>query len=145
MRYFILAMLLLPLMFGCSKESDTIVGDWFMCYFEVSSSDCENPENNYSESQEFTKETTYGFMSLTTDNKFTIQASDESVVKGTWSLKGRKLTLQYDEIQSDETQPELPSPQTVDIVFDGDDKFFLTYTESYGSSIYKNKQGWQRM
>ena len=39
-------MLLLPIMFGCSKESNTIVGDWYICLTEYS--DSSDPEAYHS-------------------------------------------------------------------------------------------------
>lgn len=33
-----IAMLLMPFIFGCSKESNSIVGDWYICSTEYSDS-----------------------------------------------------------------------------------------------------------
>lgn len=41
-----IVMLLFPLMFGCSKESNSIVGDWYICLTEYS--DSSDPEAYHS-------------------------------------------------------------------------------------------------
>ena len=64
-RYFILAMLLMPMIFGCSKDNKTekqIVGDWFMCYSKVCDSSAD-----YEEEDTYTKETTNMFVSFYND------------------------------------------------------------------------------
>ena len=60
-----IAMLLIPLMFGCNKESNTIVGDWYLCSTEYS--DSSDPEAYHS--TEYTKENTIGIISYTADGK----------------------------------------------------------------------------
>lgn len=72
-KLFILVMLLMPVLFGCSKESNAIVGDWYICSTEHS--DSSNPEL-YS-FKEYTKENTIGCISYTADGKGVSKSIDE--------------------------------------------------------------------
>lgn len=55
-----IAMLLIPLMFGCNKESNTIIGEWYLCSTEYS--DSSDPEAYHS--TEYTKENTIGLFHI---------------------------------------------------------------------------------
>lgn len=136
-KLFILAMLLMPFICGCSKNYEQmIIGDWFQCYYELSYTDSENPSDNGKVVYEYTKETAEYFVSYTKDGKFTYSSKDgEVTISGTWSLEKGKLTQQYDDGYSD----------TDDIAFDGNNKFYMTHTESTDGALAYYKQGWRRM
>ena len=68
-----IVMLLFPLMFGCSKESNSIVGDWYICLTEYS--DSSDPEAYHSRT--YTKENTIGIISYTADGKGVSKSLDE--------------------------------------------------------------------
>ena len=60
-----IAMLLMPLVFGCSKDSDAIVGDWYICSTEYS--DSNDPEAY--QLTEYTKENSIGVISYSANGK----------------------------------------------------------------------------
>lgn len=60
-----IAMLLMLLTFGCGKDSDAIVGDWYICSTEYS--DSSDPEAY--QLTEYTKENTIGVISYLANGK----------------------------------------------------------------------------
>ena len=68
-----IAMLLMPFIFGCSKESNSIVGDWYICSTEYSDSSA--PEADHSSM--YTKENTIGIISYTADGRGVSKSLDE--------------------------------------------------------------------
>ena len=126
-------MLLMPVMFGCSKDNKTekqIVGDWFLCYSKTSSPD-------YNEEDTYTRETSnllYSFYDDGTTKASTnpdLDNSEQYVVNGTWSIEDGNLIV---------TTPEDGS-ETYSISFENDNLFYLTASE--GS--YSQTLGFQRM
>ena len=129
-----IAMLLIPLMFGCNKESNTIVGDWYLCSTEYS--DSSDPEAYHS--TEYTKENTIGIISYTADGKGVSKSLDEedhsvlSEMKFHWTLSNDKLTI---------TIEENSQSSSSDIVFEGNNKYYTVMQRGTVSE----KIGWQRM
>lgn len=125
-----MTMLLLPLMFGCSKESNTIVGDWYICSTE--NSDSSDPEAYHL--NEYTKENTIGFISYTADGKGVGKSSsdEEDQIKFHWTLSKDKLTI---------TLEGTNQSSSADIIFEGNNKYYTVVQD--GTSTFK--MGWQRM
>ncbi len=129
-----IVMLLFPLIFGCSKESNTIVGDWYLCSTEYS--DSSDPELDHS--NEYTKENTIGLVSYTADGKGVSKSIDEedrsvlSEMKFHWALSNGKLTITLDGTNQSSSS---------NIIFEGDNKYYTV--EQYETST--QKMGWQRM
>lgn len=129
-----IAMLLIPLMFGCNKESNTIVGDWYLCSTEYS--DSSDPEAYHS--TEYTKENTIGIISYTADGKGVSKSLDEedhsvlSEMKFQWTLSNDKLTI---------TIEGNSQSSSSDIVFEGNNKYYTVMQRGTVSE----KIGWQRM
>lgn len=118
-----MTMLLLPLMFGCSKESNTIVGDWYIC----------STESEY-HLNEYTKENTIGFISYTADGKGVGKSSsdEEDQIKFHWTLSKDKLTI---------TLEGTNQSSSADIIFEGNNKHYTVVPDGTGTF----KMGWQRM
>lgn len=133
-KLLILAMLLMPILFGCSKESNAIVGDWYICSTEYS--DSSDPELYHF--KEYTKENTIGFVSYTADGKGIVKGLDDegqSVVvelKFHWTLPNDKLTITYEGTNKSESET---------IIFEGRDKYYFYTTNG---SAYQ-KMGFKRM
>lgn len=129
-----IAVLLMTVLFGCSKESDTIVGDWYLCSTEYS--DSSDPEAYHL--SEYTKENTIGHISYTADGKGvskSIDGEDRSVLsemKFHWTLSNDKLTI---------TIEGNSQSSSSDIVFEGNNKY---YTGMQRGTV-SEKIGWQRM
>ena len=129
-----IAVLLIPLMFGCNKESNTIVGDWYLCSTEYS--DSSDPEAYHS--TEYTKENTIGIISYTADGKGVSKSLDEedysvlSEMKFHWTLSNDKLTI---------TIEGNSQSSSSDIVFEGNNKYYTVMQRGTVSE----KIGWQRM
>lgn len=129
-----IAMLLIPLMFGCNKESNTIVGNWYLCSTEYS--DSSDPEAYHS--TEYTKENTIGIISYTADGKGVSKSLDEedhsvlSEMKFHWTLSNDKLTI---------TIEGNSQSSSSDIVFEGNNKYYTVMQRGTVSE----KIGWQRM
>lgn len=133
-KLFILVMLLMPVLFGCSKESNAIVGDWYICSTEHS--DSSNPEL-YS-FKEYTKENTIGCISYTADGKGvskSIDEEDRSVleeVKFHWTLSKGRLTI----------TPDGSNLSTSgDVIFEGNDKYYTVVQYD----TFSTKMGFKRM
>lgn len=133
-KFFILVMLLMPILFGCSKESNAIVGDWYICSTEHS--DSSTPEL-YS-FKEYTKENTIGCISYTADGKGvskSIDEEDRSVleeVKFHWTLSKGRLTI----------TPDGSNLSTSgDVIFEGNDKYYTVVQHDTVSE----KMGFKRM
>lgn len=129
-----IAMLLIPLMFGCNKESNTIIGEWYLCSTEYS--DSSDPEAYHS--TEYTKENTIGIISYTADGKGVSKSLDEedhsvlSEMKFHWTLSNDKLTI---------TIEGNSQSSSGDIVFEGNNKYYTVMQRGTVSE----KIGWQRM
>lgn len=129
-----IAMLLITLIFGCSKESSTIVGDWYICLTEYS--DSSDPEAYHSST--YTKENTIGIISYTADGKGVSKSLDEedhsvlSEMKFHWTLSNDKLTI---------TIEGNSQSSSSDIVFEGNNKYYTVMQRGTVSE----KIGWQRM
>lgn len=130
-------MLLMPVMFGCSKDNKTekqIVGDWFMCYLKMSDSS----EDFYVEDT-YTRETSNTFVSFYDDGALTITNLDleglQHVSNGTWSIEDGNLMIMYSS-EDGNTYSE-----TYSISFENDNLLYLTLSE--GSYSATNK--FQRM
>lgn len=129
-----IAMLLIPLMFGCNKESNTIIGEWYLCSTEYS--DSSDPEAYHS--TEYTKENTIGIISYTADGKGVSKSLDEeyhsvlSEMKFHWTLSNDKLTI---------TIEGNSQSSSSDIVFEGNNKYYTVMQRGTVSE----KIGWQRM
>lgn len=125
-----MTMLLLPLMFGCSKESNTIVGDWYICSTEYS--DSSDPEAYHL--NEYTKENTIGFISYTADGKGVAKSSsyEEDQIKFHWTLSKDKLTI---------TLEGTNQSSSADIIFEGNNKYYTVVQDG----TVTDKMGWQRM
>ena len=127
-------MLFMPILFGCSKESNAIVGDWYICSTEYS--DSSDPELYHF--KEYTKENTIGLISYTADGKGVskgIDEEDQSVLvelKFHWTLSNDKLTVTYE--GSDQSE-------SATIIFEGRDKYYFYTTNG---SAYQ-KMGFKRM
>lgn len=116
-KLLILAMLLMPILFGCCKESNTIVGDWYICSTEYS--DSSDPDAYHF--KEYTKENTIGLTSYTADGKGVSKSIDEEnqsvleEVKFHWTLSNGKLTI----------TPDGSNISTSgDVIFEGSDKYY---------------------
>lgn len=129
-----IAMLLIPLMFGCNKESNSIVGDWYLCSTEYS--DSSDPEAYHSST--YTEENTIGIISYTADGKGVSKSLDEedhsvlSEMKFHWTLSNDKLTI---------TIEGNSQSSSSDIVFEGNNKYYTVMQRGTVSE----KIGWQRM
>lgn len=129
-----IAMLLIPLMFGCNKESNTIVGDWYLCSTEYS--DSSDPEAY--QLTEYTKENTIGVISYSANGKGVSKSLDEdsqsviSEIKFHWTLSKDKLTIKPDGSNQSSTS---------NIVFEGDSRY---YTVNQNETVTE-KMVWQRM
>lgn len=129
-----IAMLLIPLIFGCSKESNTIIGEWYLCSTEYS--DSSDPEAYHSST--YTKENTIGIISYTADGKGVSKSLDEedhsvlSEMKFHWTLSNDKLTI---------TIEGNSQSSSSDIVFEGNNKY---YTVMQRGTVTE-KMGWQGM
>ncbi len=121
-------------LYGCSKEFDTIVGDWYLCSTEYS--DSSDPEAYHL--SEYTKENTIGLVSYTADGKGVSKSIDEedrsvlSEMKFHWALSNGKLTI---------TLEGSNQSSSIDIVFEGNNKY---YTVMQRGTVTE-KMGWQRM
>ena len=122
-------MLLLPLMFGCSKESNSIVGDWYICLTEFSDSSGHEYLLNV-----YTKENTIGFISYTADGKGVAKSSSDEgdQIKFHWTLSKDKLTI---------TPEGTNQSSSADIIFEGNNKYYTVVPDGTGTF----KMGWQRM
>lgn len=133
-KLFIMTMLLLPLMFGCSKESNSIVGDWYLCSTEYS--DSSDPYAYHSNA--YTKENTIGIISYTADGKGVTKGLDEedhsvlSEMKFHWTLSKDRLTI---------TPEGTNQSSSADIIFEGNNRYYTVV--QYGTAT--EKIGWQRM
>lgn len=129
-----IAVLLMTVLFGCSKESNSIVGDWYLCSTEYS--DSSDPEAYHL--SEYTKENTIGLVSYTADGKGvskSIDGEDRSVLsemKFHWTLSNDKLTI---------TIEGNSQSSSSDIVFEGNNKYYTVMQRGTVSE----KIGWQRM
>ena len=129
-----IAMLLIPLMFGCNKESNTIIGEWYLCSTEYS--DSSDPDAYHSNA--YTKENTIGIISYTADGKGVSKSLDEedhsvlSEMKFHWTLSNDKLTI---------TIEGNSQSSSSDIVFEGNNKYYPVMQRGTVSE----KIGWQRM
>lgn len=132
-KLFIIAMLLMPMMFGCSKDNNVdqrLVGDWFLFYYEQTNNDYIDPSYNDSFSETYTQETTEVFYTFDDNGKCSCY-DRKGVVEssGSWSTGGGKLTIR-----------ENGMTISYDIVFDGDDQFYMIFRVEYdeGGSITTN-------
>lgn len=129
-----IAMLLIPLMFGCNKESNTIIGEWYLCSTEYS--DSSDPEAYHS--TEYTKENTIGIISYTADGKGVSKSLDEedqsvlSEMSFQWTLSNGRLTITYESSNLS---------NSTDIIFEGDNKYYTVVQRG----TVTEKMGWQRM
>lgn len=129
-----IAMLLIPLMFGCNKESNTIIGEWYLCSTEYS--DSSDPDAYHSNA--YTKENTIGIISYTADGKGVSKSLDEedhsvlSEMKFHWTLSNDKLTI---------TIEGNSQSSSSDTVFEGNNKYYTVMQRGTVSE----KIGWQRM
>lgn len=124
----------MPLIFGCSKDSDAIVGDWYICSAEYS--DSSNPEAY--QLTEYTKENTIGVISYSANGKGVSKSLDEdsqsviSEIKFHWTLSKDKLTIKPDGSNQSSTS---------NIIFEGDSRY---YTVDQNETVTE-KMVWQRM
>lgn len=129
-----IAMLLMPFIFGCSKESNSIVGDWYICSTEYSDSSA--PEADHSSM--YTKENTIGIISYTADGRGVSKSLDEedhsvlSEMKFHWTLSKDKLTI---------TPEGTNQSSSTDIIFEGNNKYYTVVQRG----TVTEKMGWQRM
>lgn len=129
-----IVMLLMPLILGCSKDSDAIVGDWYICSTEYS--DSNDPEAY--QLTEYTKENTIGVISYSANGKGVSKSLDEdsqsviSEIKFHWTLSKDKLTIKPDGSNQSSTS---------NIVFEGDSRY---YTVDQNETVTE-KMVWQRM
>ena len=129
-----IAMLLMLLTFGCGKDSDAIVGDWYICSTEYS--DSSGPEAY--QLTEYTKENTIGVISYSANGKGVSKSLDEdsqsviSEIKFHWTLSKDKLTIKPDGSNQSNTS---------NIVFEGDSRY---YTVDQNETVTE-KMVWQRM
>ena len=127
-------MLLIPLMFGCNKESNSIVGDWYLCSTEYS--DSSDPDAYHSNA--YTKENTIGIISYTADGKGVSKSLDEedqsvlSEMSFQWTLSNGRLTITYESSNLS---------NSTDIIFEGDNKYYTVVQRG----TVTEKMGWQRM
>lgn len=128
-----IAMLLMLLTFGCGKDSDAIVGDWYICSTEYS--DSSDPEAY--QLTEYTKENTIGVISYLANGKGVSKSLDEdsqsviSEIKFHWTLSKDKLTIKPDGSNQSSTS---------NIVFEGDSRY---YTVDQNETVTE-KIVWQR-
>ena len=135
-KLFILAMLLMPMMFGCSKDNSVekqIVGDWFLCYYKVYD---HSTSDYYEDEGTFTQETSSIFISFYGDGTLRItnidpDFGDKYVSNGTWSIEDGNLIM---------TIPEDGSV-SYSISFENDNLFYWTASEE----SYSQTLGFQRM
>ena len=134
-KLFIMAMLLMPMMFGCSKDNGMekrIVGDWFMCYSKTSDS-----SQDYYEEDTYTQDTTNMFLSFYSDGTMKastnpeLGGSEQYVINGTWSIEDGTLIIAYMEDGSESSS----------ISFENDNLFYLNTSEG----TYSQTIGYQRM
>lgn len=129
-----IAMLLIPLMFGCNKESNSIVGDWYLCSTEYSDSS----DSDAYHSNAYTKENTIGIISYTADGKGVSKSLDEedqsvlSEMSFQWTLSNGRLTITYESSNLS---------NSTDIIFEGDNKYYTVVQRG----TVTEKMGWQRM
>ncbi len=129
-----IAVLLMTVLFGCSKESNTIVGDWYLCSTEYS--DSSDPEAYHL--SEYTKENTIGIISYTADGKGVSKSLDEedqsvlSEMSFQWTLSNGRLTITYESSNLS---------NSTDIIFEGDNKYYTVVQRG----TVTEKMGWQRM
>ena len=129
-----IAVLLMTVLFGCSKESNTIVGDWYLCSTEYS--DSSDPEAYHL--SEYTKENTIGIISYTADGKGVSKSLDEedqsvlSEMSFQWTLSNGRLTMTYESSNLS---------NSTDIIFEGDNKYYTVVQRG----TVTEKMGWQRM
>ena len=129
-----IAVLLMTVLFGCSKESNTIVGDWYLCSTEYS--DSSDPEAYHL--SEYTKENTIGIISYTADGKGVSKSIDEedqsvlSEMSFQWTLSNGRLTITYESSNLS---------NSTDIIFEGDNKYYTVVQRG----TVTEKMGWQRM
>ena len=129
-----IAVLLMTVLFGCSKESNTIVGDWYLCSTEYS--DSSDPDAYHSNA--YTKENTIGIISYTADGKGVSKSLDEedqsvlSEMSFQWTLSNGRLTITYESSNLS---------NSTDIIFEGDNKYYTVVQRG----TVTEKMGWQRM
>lgn len=129
-----IAVLLMTVLFGCSKESNSIVGDWYLCSTEYSDSSA--PEADHSSM--YTKENTIGIISYTADGRGVSKSLDEedhsvlSEMKFHWTLSKDKLTI---------TPEGTNQSSSTDIIFEGNNKYYTVVQRG----TVTEKMGWQRM
>lgn len=129
-----IAVLLMTVLFGCSKESNSIVGDWYLCSTEYS--DSSDPDAYHSNA--YTKENTIGLVSYTADGKGvskSIDGEDRSVLSEMsfqWTLSNGRLTITYESSNLS---------NSTDIIFEGDNKYYTVVQRG----TVTEKMGWQRM
>ena len=123
-----IVMLLMPLILGCSKDSDAIVGDWY--------SDSSDPEAY--QLTEYTKEHTIGVISYSSNGKGVSKSLDEdsqsvmSEIKFHWTLSKDKLTIKPDGTNQSSTS---------NIIFEGDSRYYTVVQDE----TVTEKIVWQRM
>lgn len=129
-----IVMLLMPLILGCSKDSDAIVGDWYICSTEYS--DSSDPEAY--QLTEYTKEHTIGVISYSSNGKGVSKSLDEdsqsvmSEIKFHWTLSKDKLTIKPDGTNQSSTS---------NIIFEGDSRYYTVVQDE----TVTEKIVWQRM
>lgn len=129
-----IAVLLMTVLFGCSKESNSIVGDWYLCSTEYS--DSSDPDAYHSNA--YTKENTIGIISYTADGKGVSKSLDEedqsvlSEMSFQWTLSNGRLTITYESSNLS---------NSTDIIFEGDNKYYTVVQRG----TVTEKMGWQRM
>lgn len=129
-----IVMLLMPLILGCSKDSDAIVGDWYICSTEYS--DGSDPEAY--QLTEYTKEHTIGVITYSSNGKGVSKSLDEdsqsvmSEIKFHWTLSKDKLTIKPDGTNQSSTS---------NIIFEGDSRYYTVVQDE----TVTEKIVWQRM
>ena len=129
-----IVMLLMPLILGCSKDSDAIVGDWYICSTEYS--DSSDPEAY--QLTEYTKEHTIGVITYSSNGKGVSKSLDEdsqsvmSEIKFHWTLSKDKLTIKPDGANQSSTS---------NIIFEGDSRYYTVVQDE----TVTEKIVWQRM
>lgn len=129
-----IVMLLMPLILGCSKDSDAIVGDWYICSTEYS--DSSDPEAY--QLTEYTKEHTIGVITYSSNGKGVSKSLDEdsqsvmSEIKFHWTLSKDKLTIKPDGTNQSSTS---------NIIFEGDSRYYTVVQDE----TVTEKIVWQRM
>ena len=132
-KVFIMAMLLMPVMFGCSKDNSVekqIVGNWFQFYYEQTNEDYVDPSFNSTYSQSYTQEEADAFYSFDENGTYSY-SNGEGVVEGTgsWSIDNGRLSISEDGVSME-----------YDIEFNGDNQFYMIYRVEYdeGGAITTN-------